>query len=328
MNRLVVINRMVAFAVFVFAFSVLPAPSVAYGEVYTGHIVHTLSGRCIMPEHGDARRGHAVILHHEGCRSTGKGNEAWVFEYDAHSRRVKHVQSGLCLLPATYDFLTANGTGVALGDCDEQVTEMVFYRGKYIRHAGGKCIHVGGNSSLIESRRDAPLMLHDGCLGKRAAFTIHGDKPAFHASGNGYKMVHDFSGLCATPKDFKSDRNTRVILSEQGCDVRDGIRNFSLRDNGAIFHGSSGKCIHILGGAFHKPGNNTPLVLNDGCDEERITFQHQRGGVLKHRKSGMCVRPQGANMVPNVGTQLVLHDDCTNSTPNHSIAIRFIQEPH
>jgi hypothetical protein len=36
-------------------------------------------------------------------------------------------------------------------------------------------------------------------------------------------------------------------------------------------HIGSGRCIHPRGGSS-TPGNGTELVLNDGCDEDRLTF--------------------------------------------------------
>ena len=69
-----------------------------------------------------------------------------------------------------------------------------------------------------------------------------------------------------------------------------------------------GKCIHPEGGS-ENPGNQTKLVLHEGCDNNKTKLELTSAGSLKH-KSGKCIHPEGDSDNPADNTKLVLYDGC------------------
>ncbi len=85
-----------------------------------------------------------------------------------------------------------------------------------------------------------------------------------------------------------------------------GIKAPSSTDPFSLLNNKVGKCVHPKDS--NGSTNNTPLVLWDGCVEDRLDFEMTPAGSLKHKLSGKCVHPAGGTGVKDA--ELVLHDGC------------------
>ena len=302
------------------AIGMLVAPTVTHAK----HFVHQPSGKCIAPYKNSGTGGTKLVLHSDGCRSPGDNGKPLHFRFDDINGRVIHHASGLCMVPENWQRPVNNQTRLVLDSCDVAAAEFGWYRHKSLRHMpSGKCVHIklGGGDDAVNAHDNAELMLYAGCLGERLAFAEvipAAKRSSYNVPRHATKLVHRYSGLCATLNRYQTDNNTEIKLRPESCEARSEDLNFMLTNTGAIKHIKTGKCVHPKGNSA-RPGDNTRLVLYDGCTLERIRFEYsQTTGILTHLTSGKCVRPDGASLVPNTDTRMVLHKDC-----NAGMAIAF-----
>ena len=84
---------------------------------------------------------------------------------------------------------------------------------------------------------------------------------------------------------------------------------------GYIFHRSSGKLVHPLGGS-PQPSNGTPLVIHSAKNDParlQVRFVVVEGfghfGYIEHVSSRKIVHPKGGSLTPGNGTSLLYHSD-------------------
>ena len=84
---------------------------------------------------------------------------------------------------------------------------------------------------------------------------------------------------------------------------------------GYLYHWSSRRPIHPIGGSHH-PGNDTKLVVHDSKDDPtRLQFRFVavdgagHYGYIEHVSSGKVVHPYCGSLDPDNDTNLVLHSD-------------------
>ena len=133
-----------------------------------------------------------------------------------------------------------------------------------IRHNTGKCIRPVTNTDFPSNFTEAAL--HNGCDNDRYRFRFTND------NGKSGRIIHKTSGMCLRPAGRSGIGNNARIQFAPANECRDSRSIFNLLDNGSIQH-SSGKCIHPLGGS-ENPGNNTRIVLYDGCGIPRNTLKY------------------------------------------------------
>jgi hypothetical protein len=131
-----------------------------------------------------------------------------------------------------------------------------------LKHYGGKCIHPLGGSSTPGNFKEA--VLFDGCGENRLQFYF---TDPVNKTG---KIWHRTSGKCLRPAGRSGVGNNAVMQFAPSNECNDSRSNFTMLANGSIKH-SSGKCFHPYGGS-QTPGNNTRVVLFDGCNEKKNRF--------------------------------------------------------
>ncbi|XP_057298293.1 MAM and LDL-receptor class A domain-containing protein 2-like isoform X2 [Hydractinia symbiolongicarpus] len=77
---------------------------------------------------------------------------------------------------------------------------------------------------------------------------------------------------------------------------------------GSIKH-SGGKCIHVLNGAFKKPKEMQPLVVYNGCGQDRLEFVLQPDGSFKMTMWKMCIAVVGGQSATS-GAKIGLSSSC------------------
>lgn len=86
-----------------------------------------------------------------------------------------------------------------------------------------------------------------------------------------------------------------------------------LSDNGpgSLQQALSGKCLHILAGAFTKPKDGTSVVYYDGCGESRLEFSFTSTKLWKHTAFGMCIARKGGSGAN--ADDVVISDTCKDT---------------
>ena len=128
-----------------------------------------------------------------------------------------------------------------------------------LRHKqSGKCVHPkSGGKNVPEG---TPLVLHsDSC-------EAQDQRIQFFIDGSGI-IRHRLSGACLTAQ-YNGDANNRALtLSYMWCD-----QPWEFTSGGSLRHKASGRCVHLLNDSTE---NDTPLVVFDGCDQEKLIFARE-----------------------------------------------------
>lgn len=114
-----------------------------------------------------------------------------------------------------------------------------------------------------------------------------------------FAIQHRYGKLCLSWNKL----NDEVIFTTSCNEL------FIFTQNGALLHIPSGKCLAPI-----KAQNNDVVKLQSACNSANAWFYRTSLNVIRHMRTGKCIKGYLGSSTPTIGTKLIINSGCSGTT--------------